>query len=395
MDHPHQKRNVALLSSSQALFTTSQSVLIITAGLIGQIIADDKALSTLPVSLAIVATAMTTIPASLYMQRVGRRAGFLTGAFIGLMGTALATYSVWIGNFWLFAAATFVMGINGGFAQFFRFAAADTASLAFRPRAISLVVAGGIVAAFIGPMIVRNTNDLFAVPFLGPFVVLLGVAVVSMAFLSFLDIPKLTVAESHEPARPLIEIVKQPVFIVAVLGGMVGYGAMTLVMTSAPIAMVGCGFGVPDAADAIQWHIVAMFAPSLVTGSIIQRFGVLQVMATGMVLLTGCVAVALTGLEIAHFTTALIALGLGWNFSFVGASTLLTEAYKPSERAKVQAINDFLVFGMAALGSLSSGMVMHWAGWNIVQLLALPFIAVSGVATVWLLINRRKAVASA
>jgi len=395
MEHPHEKRNVALLSSSQALFTTSQSVLIITAGLIGQTIADDKALATLPVSLAIVATAMTTIPASLYMQRVGRRAGFLTGAFVGLVGTALAAYSVWIGNFWLFAAATFVMGINGGFAQFFRFAAADTASLTFRPRAISLVVAGGVVAAFIGPLVVRSTNDLFVIPFLGPFAVLVGVAVVAMMILSFLDIPKLTVAESHDPARPLGEIVRQPVFLVAVLGGMIGYGSMTLVMTSAPIAMVGCGFGVPDAADAIQWHIVAMFAPSLVTGSIIQRFGVLQVMATGMVLLAGCVAVALMGLEIAHFTIALIALGLGWNFSFVGASTLLTEAYKPSERAKVQAINDFLVFGMAALGSLSSGIVMHWAGWNVVQLIALPFIALSCLATLSLLAARKRAAASA
>jgi len=395
MDHPHEKRNVALLSSSQALFTTSQSVLIITAGLIGQTIADDKALATLPVSLAIVATAMTTIPASLYMQRVGRRAGFLTGAFVGLMGTILAAYSVWIGNFWLFAAATFVMGINGGFAQFFRFAAADTASLTFRPRAISLVVAGGVVAAFIGPLVVRSTNDLFVIPFLGPFAVLVGVALVAMLILSFLDIPKLTVAESHDPARPLGEIVRQPVFLVAVLGGMIGYGSMTLVMTSAPIAMVGCGFGVPDAADAIQWHIVAMFAPSLVTGSIIQRFGVLQVMVTGMVLLAGCVAVALMGLEIAHFTIALIALGLGWNFSFVGASTLLTEAYKPSERAKVQAMNDFLVFGMAALGSLSSGMVMHWAGWNVVQLIALPFIALSCLATLSLLAARKRAAASA
>jgi len=395
MNHPHEKRNVALLSSSQALFTTSQSVLIITAGLIGQAIAADKALATLPVSLAIVATALTTIPASLFMQRVGRRNGFLIGAFIGLIGTGLAAYSVWIGNFWLFAAATFVMGINGGFAQFFRFAAADTASLEFRPRAISLVVAGGIVAAFIGPLVVRSTNDLFAIPFLGPFAVLVAVAVVAMVILSFLDIPKLTLSESHEPARPLAEIIRQPVFIVAVLGGMVGYGVMTLVMTSAPIAMVGCGFGVPDAANAIQWHIVAMFGPSLVTGSIIQRFGVLQVMATGMVLLVGCVGVALMGLEIGHFTLALIALGLGWNFSFVGASTLLTESYRPSERAKVQAINDFMVFGMAALGSLSSGMVMHWAGWNVVQLLALPFVAVSAIATISLLIARKKAAASA
>ena len=395
MSHPHETRNVALLSSSQALFTTSQSVLIITAGLIGQAIADDKALATLPVSLAIVATAMTTIPASLYMQRVGRRNGFLTGGFIGLVGTCLAAYSVWIGSFWLFAVATFVMGINGGFAQFFRFAAADTASQEFRPRAISLVVAGGIVAAFVGPLVVRLTNDSYAIPFLGSFTVLIGVAVVAMTILSFIDIPKLTLSESHEPARPLLEIVRQPVFIVAVLGGMVGYGVMTLVMTSAPIAMIGCGFGVPDAANAIQWHIVAMFGPSLVTGSVIQRFGVLKVMASGMALLLGCVGIALMGLEIGHFTLALIALGLGWNFSFVGASTLLTEAYRPSERAKVQAINDFLVFGMAALGSLSSGMVMHWAGWNIVQLVALPFVAVSAIATLSLLIARKKATASA
>jgi len=386
-----EKRNVALLAACQALFTTSQSTLIILSGLVGVTISANKALATLPVSAVIVAAALTTIPASLLMHRTGRRAGFLFGASFAVVGSAIAAYAIWLNSFWLFVFGTFVLGINGGFAQFYRFAAADAASSAFKSKAISYVVSGGLVAAFIGPVMVRATTDLFApIMFLGSFIALVVVAIMAMGVMAFLQIPNLSDHDVNDPGRPLGQVIRQPVFITAVLGGMVGYGTMGLIMTAAPLAIVGCGFGVKEAATVIQWHIVAMFAPSFFTGSLIARYGVLNVMLAGMALLAGCVVIALSGIEVSHFSFALIALGLGWNFSFVGASTLVTEAYKPSERAKTQAINDFLVFGTVALGSLGSGALLHFSGWNAVQYVALPFIAVSTIATLMLKASRNR-----
>ncbi|MCW9035002.1 MAG: MFS transporter [Rhodospirillales bacterium] len=386
-----EKRNVALLAMSQALFTTSQATLIILSGLVGHALSINKALATLPVSSVVLAAALTTIPASLYMHKVGRRRGFLTGAAFGIVGSLIAAYSIWISSFWLFVFGTFVIGINGGFAPFYRFAAADAASGAFKSKAISYVVSGGLVAAFIGPLMVRMTTDLFEpVMFLGTYVSLIGVALIAMAVLAFLQIPPLSEEEKATKGRPLLQIIRQPVFIVAVIGGMVGYGIMSLIMTAAPLAIVGCGYGVNEAATVIQWHIVAMFAPAFFTGSLISRYGVLNIMLVGMILLAGCVAVALSGLDVMNFTVALIALGLGWNFSFVGASTLVTEAYEPSERAKVQAINDFLVFGTVAVGSLGSGALLHFSGWDMVQYVALPFIILSSLATLGLAISRKR-----
>jgi MFS family permease len=216
----------------------------------------------------------------------------------------------------------------------------------------------------------------------------------SALFLAFLDIPLPPAGTTAESGRPLAAILRQPAFVVAVLGGMVGYGVMSLVMTATPLAMIGCGFGVPDAALVIQWHVLAMFAPSFVTGAIIQRFGVLAVMLAGMALLAACVAAALAGVDIVHFWVALVALGLGWNFAFVGASTLLTETYRPAERAKVQAANDFLVFGSVASASLSSGAVLHFFGWGAVQVFALPFVAVAALAILWLGRRRRREAAA-
>ncbi len=386
-----EKRNVALLATSQALFTTSQATLIILSGLVGQSLADNKALATLPVSTLVFAAALTTIPASLYMHRVGRRRGFVTGATFGLMGALIAASAIWFSSFWLFAFGTFVMGINGGFAPFYRFAAADAASGAFKSKAISLVVSGGLVAAFIGPIMVRMTTNLFEpVLFLGTFIALVVVALLAMSVLAFLQIPMLSDEEKASSGRPLREIIRQPVFMVAVLGGMVGYGGMSLIMTAAPLAIVGCGYSVHEASTVIQWHIVAMFAPAFFTGSLIQRFGVLNIMMLGMILLAICVAIALAGLDVMNFTAALIALGLGWNFSFVGASTLVTEAYEPSERAKTQAINDFMVFSTVTLGSFGSGALLHFSGWDMVQYVALPFIALSTFATLALAFSRKR-----
>lgn len=383
-------RNVGILSLCQALMSTAQTVLIILSGLVGAMLAADKALATLPISSVVVGTLMTTVPASFLMKRVGRRAGFIFGSALGLVGALIAALAIYLQSFWLFSLGTLVIGGNVGFSQYYRFAAADAVAANFRPRAISLVLAGGVIAAIIGPELAKATTDLMApIPFLGAYMTIAAIPVISAAILSFLDIPNLSAHEVADPGRPVLEIARQPAFVVAVLSGMVGYGVMSLVMTATPLAMIGCGFGVADAAMVIQWHVVAMFAPSFVTGNIIQRFGVLRVMLCGVVLLAACTAAALAGLDIVNFWLAMVTLGLGWNFAFVGASTLLTETYQPSERAKVQATNDFFVFGSVALASLSSGAFLHYLGWDAVQLLALPFLFVAAGAILWLEYQRR------
>ncbi len=383
-------RNVAVLFGSQAMFMTNQITLITLSGLVGQMLATDKSLATLPVSTVVIATALTTIPASMLMKRIGRRAGFMLGALIGLMGVALSIYAIWAETFWLFVAATFVMGINGGFSQYYRFAAADVASPEFRSRAISLVISGGIAAAVIGPQLVRMTNDLYDTPFIGSYMALVGVGLVTLGLLSFLSIPKPTDEEIHSSGRPLPQITRAPAFIVAAMTGTVGYAVMSLIMTATPIAMHSHGFGVPDSAFVIQWHVMAMFVPSLFTGNLIHRFGVLKIIFSGLVLLFGCVGLAINGVDILHFSAALFVLGLGWNFTFVGASTLLTETYEPSERAKVQATNDFLVFGTVAAASLSSGVLLHTYDWNTVNYFALPFLAITMVVVLWYAANRKR-----
>ncbi len=379
-----------MLFGSQALFMTNQITLISLSGLVGQTLAVDKSLATLPVSTVVLATAMTTIPASLLMRRMGRRVGFMLGAIIGLMGAALSVYAIWTEAFWLFVAATFVMGINGGFAQYYRFAAADVASPEFRSKAISLVISGGIAAAVLGPLLVRRTNDLMAVPFIGSYIALFAVGLLALTILSFLSIPRPTDDDIRSSGRPLPQITRAPVFIVAAMTGTVGYAVMSLIMTATPLAMQDSGFGIADSASVIQWHVMAMFVPSLFTGSLIHRFGALKVMFTGLVLLFVCVTLAINGVDIFSFSAALFALGLGWNFTFVGASTLLTETYQPSERAKVQATNDFLVFGTVAAASLSSGALLNAYDWNTVNLFSLPFIAVTALVVLWYAVTRSR-----
>jgi len=325
------------------------------------------------------------------MKRIGRRAGFMAATVWGAGAMALAAWAVYDRDFWLFTLAMLLYGGYGGFAQYYRFAAADIASPQFRSRAISYVLAGGIAAAVAGPTLAKWSTDLFApITFLGGYVVVCVLSVAATALLAFLDIPRPSEAEARAAGRPMRQIMAQPVFVVAVLCGMIGYGVMSLVMTSTPLAMIGCGFAVNDAADVIQWHILGMFVPSLFTGTLIARFGLLNVMLAGVALLLFCVIVAVSGLTWIHFAVALTALGLGWNFTFVGASTLLTEAYQPAERAKTQAANDFLVFGTVSLSSLSSGALLHFADWNTVNYMALPAVLLCGAALVWLKGHRRR-----
>ncbi len=384
-----EKKNVAVLFVCQALFVTIWTMMTIVGGLTGAALATTKALATLPFTAMIIGNALSTVPAALLMKRFGRRAGFLVGTAICAVGAIIAAYAVYEGDFWLFAAGSLVMGIFAGFAQFYRFAAADTAGPRFKSQAISLVVAGGIVAAAIAPGLTELASTISPVTFAGSFVVMAGLATLTSAALAFLDIPKPEALGYKHSGRPLPRIMRQPVFVVAALGGMVSYGVMLLAMTASPLAIVAHGYGIDDAAFVIQGHVVGMFAPALFTGSLIQRFGVLNIMLAGAALLMAYAAIALTGTDIAQFWLAMLALGLGWNFTFIGASTLLTESYTPEEREKVQGVNDFLVFGTVALASASSGAILHFLGWNAVQWTAFPFIAISGTATLWLLLRRR------
>ena len=390
-----ERKNVILLAVCQALFMTSQTSMIIVAGLVGYgLLGAEKALATLPVSAAVIGVAVATIPASLLMKRIGRRTGFIIGNLIGVVGGLLAAYAINISAFPLFVGATFIIGCSVGFSHYYRFAAADAASPAFRSRAISLVVAGGVVSAFVSPSLVRYTTDLTPVTFMGTYLAVVGITLATAVLLLFLDIPPPTEEEAREPGRPLSEIARQPAFIVAILAGMISYGVMNLVMTATPLAMIACGFDVHDAAQVIQWHVVGMFAPAFFTGALIHRFGVLNIMLIGTVLLLGCTVAALLGIAFTNFVFALTALGLGWNFTFIGATTLLTQTYQPAEKAKAQATHDFLVFGTNATASLSSGALLHFMSWNAVHIVAFPMVLIATLAVAWLALRRRSEAAA-
>jgi MFS family permease len=385
-----EKRNVAVLAAAQALFMTGATMLIIISGLVGFALAENKALATLPVSAAMIGNALTMVPASLLMERVGRRPGFILGALIGVFGAAVAAMGIFERDFALFVVGNVIIGIYAGFAQYYRFAAADESDPDFKGTAISLVLTGGVVAALVGPELAKWSSGLLAPPrFLVSYLVVAGLALAAAAVLWFLDIPRIRKEEISEPGRPLRRIMRQPVFLVAVFVGMMGYGVTILMMTAVPLAMAAYRHGLDHTAFVIQWHTVAMFAPAFFTGSLIRKFGVLNVMFIGTALLAGCVVAALAGVDLLQFFLGLTALGLGWNFTFIGASTLLIEAYLPAERAKVQAANDFLVFGSVATASLLSGALLDYVDWRAVNYFAVPFLLAAAGAVSWLAISRQ------
>lgn len=385
------KRNTFLLSGGQALYGSNMAVLITLSGLAGVYLSPDPAYATLPISAMVVGTALSTVPASLFMQRTSRRRGFMLGTAAGVFGASLAMTALLGNSFPLFCLALFICGIYQAFAGYYRFAAADTASEDFRPRAISWVMAGGVAAAFVGAQLVALSTDwLGPIPFVGGYATCVILSLIAFIVMSFLTIPKLSANEQANTGRPLREIFSQQKAIVAVACGMVGYGIMTLVMTATPIAMVGCGLSVKDAAFVIQWHIFSMFAPSFFTGNLIARFGVERVLGTGLLLLAGCGFVALGGLEIERFVAALILLGLGWNFTFVGATTLLTECYTTAERSKAQAANDLMVFAVVAIASFGSGGLLNGFGWNAVNYALFPFVGMALALTLWFGFQERK-----
>lgn len=395
---PEVKRNVALLATCQGLGTSTMSMMIAMGGLVGYWLAENKGLATLPVTTVVTGTALMTIPAAHLMGRVGRRAGFMMGTLLGVAGGFLACVALYLQSFWLFCAATGLVGMFSAFVQQYRHAAVDMAPIPFRPRAVSLVMAGGVVAGFLGPELVKWTKDMVidlpglgavAIPFFGAYLAVVALCVISAMILAFLRIPRPVRRTRAESGRPLSAIMKQPVFWVAAGSGMAGFGVMSLIMTATPLAMVGCGLSETQSFTVIQWHVVAMFAPSFFTGSLISRFGVLRIIAVGGVLNLVCVATALSGLEFLHFWSALVLLGIGWNFMFVGGTTLLAECYEPEEAPRVQGLNDFLVFGMVAVSSLSSGQLLEFIGWNAVTLTAVPVIGLALAGVFWLMATRR------
>lgn len=392
-DPSRARRQVTLLVACQALLQISSVSLITVNVLAGLALAPTPLLATLPVTTYITGAALMTMPASLAMGRVGRRIGFMTGGLFAIAGTLIAAFAVHSGSFALLCFGTFVIGFYNAFGQYLRFAAADVADAydpTLRERAISWVLAGGIAGAIIGPELSKVTREALPVAFSGSYATLALVALIALALVSRLDLP-MPKAVAASGARPLREIAAQPSFVVAVLVAAISYGAMNLLMTATPLAMKVCGFGYPEAADIIKWHVIAMFAPGFFTGSIVKRFGAERVILAGCALMGVAIVTAHSGLSYLHFWTALVTLGLGWNFMFTSATTLLTTTYTAGEKAKVQGINDLAVFVTMITSSAASGALVSTTGWHDLNLYSVPFVTLAVVVTLWLLSRQRRA----
>jgi len=389
------KRNVGLLAACQAMLFTNNSTLIAINGLAGLALAPYVALATLPVTCWVLGGTLATMPASLHMKRVGRQAGLSSGTLWGIIGALICTSAIYLQSFWLLCFGTLVWGVYNAYGQYYRFAAADASTPDFRPTAISLVLAGGLVGGVLGPTLSRWTIGLLTQKFMGAYLVLIGFAIVTMLLLRFVRIPTPSAEERAASGRPLAQIAAQPKFIIAVLSAAIGYGVMNFLMTSTPIAMQVCGHPYGAAAFVISSHIIGMFGPSLFTGTLIRRFGVLNVMLVGALLNLVTIGIALAGITIAHFWWALVMLGVGWNFLYTGGTTLLTETYRPEERAKAQGLNDQMIFLMMLISSFTSGLTVTTAGWTRVNLFAAPMVAVVGGALVWYALRVRAQKAAA
>ncbi len=387
------KRNVFVLILAQAFLGAQMPMIFVVGGLAGLMIAPSPALATIPISL-IVFGSMTTAPwLSALMQKYGRRVGFFVGALGGALGAGIASLGLYLDNFAIFLIGSYLTGIYMSAHGFYRFAAADSASDDFRPRAISYVMAGGLLSALIGPQLVKFTSDATVVPFLGTYLSVVLINLIGVTLFFFLDVPPPKAPSADAPqARSRRELLRDPKIAVAIICGMVSYALMNLMMTSTPLAVVGCGFPTGTAADIVSAHVIAMYAPSFFTGHVIARFGAVRVVALGLFLLALAGVVALMGVELTNFFIALVLLGIGWNFGFIGATAMLTQAHPAHERGRVQGLNDFLVFGCVTLASLSSGVLMSLgettlAGWNAVNIAIIPFLALAGAALIWLVLR--------
>ncbi|SVA94777.1 uncharacterized protein METZ01_LOCUS147631, partial [marine metagenome] len=382
---PNLLRTILLLSLCFALTGTTSSLTVSASPLVGFQIADNQALATLPLSFHLIGTMLAGIPASFLMKNVGRRYGFMIGTGIGAFGAASAAGAIIYSNFYLFCLSIFCLGILSGFAQLYRFAAADVATHEFKTKAVSLVMVGGIIAGFIGPTVASKAKDLIPnAEFAGSYLFVIMFHVLIVLILLGTRLPRPDFTEKKGKTRPLKEIFSQPKFLVAVLSAMAGYGVMAMVMTATPLAMTeGSGHQFSDAAFVIQWHIVGMFAPSFFTGSLIHRYGSVPIIFTGILLNVLCIAINLAGTDVFNYWSSLILLGMGWNFMFVAGTTMVIETYSPAEKAIVQGVNDFLVFGTAAVSSLLAGVVQTSLGWRAVNLSSIPLLGVAVLALLW------------
>jgi len=390
------RHNAIVLFGAQAVVGAGQPIVLSMGGLAGAyLLGADKSLATAPITAFTLGTAFSAIPAAMLMRRVGRRNGFIAGAGVTALGGLIAALALFQNQFWLFALGLMIIGGGSAFLQQYRFAAADGAPSDFKPKAISWVMMGGILAAVIGPQLVIHTRDLFEpVMFAGSFASIIGLALVGGTILAFLRPTELksgSTGEVKQPARPLIQIIKQQRFITAIVCGISSFALMNFVMVGAPLAMIGCGFTPNEAALGISWHMVAMYGPSFFTGHLIARFGKDRMVAFGMLLIMGAAAVALSGIELWQFWLSLVLLGLGWNFSFISATAMVSECYRPSEKNKVEGLHDFLLFTIVAIGSLMSGRVYNAFGWEMVNWVVFP---VAGVSLALLALNAVRATAA-
>ena len=383
------KRTVWLLFVTQALNQSAMTGQVAMAALIGHTLAEDKALATLPMAVQMLATMSVSIPGAVIFGRLGRHAGFLAGAAALLIAMGVFFVALWVGSFRLFLLGCVFSGAGFGIAMYYRFAAAEVSEPAYRPKAISLVMAGGVIGAFLGPTVVKVTKDAFApVLFAGTYLAFAAIPILTALLVGAMRLPPAPHIAGAAPVK-LGPILRRPGVIVAILSAVIGWDTMNLLMAVTPLEMMLCGFTVGDSSTIIQWHAAAMFAPSFVTGHLIARFGVLRVIGTGAVLTGICAVVALSGSSFAHFWAALVLLGIGWNFMFVGATALLTASHTPAERTKAQAANDVIVFGSVTVTSVASGAIHHLFGWAVLNYAVLPALAIALAALVWL--DRRRA----
>ena len=385
------KRNVLILVLAQAFLGAQMPMIFVVGGLAGQSLASNICFATLPISLIVLGSMLSATPVSALMQRFGRKAGFFMGTAGGSLGAAIGAYGLLTSSFPIFLIGSLFTGIYMSAQGFYRFAAVDTASDEFRPKAISYVMAGGLVSAVIGPQLVKLTADAMVVTFLGTYLAVIAINVIGSLLFLFLDIPKPPPPRPDSPkARSRLELLRTPRIAVAIICAMVSYALMNLVMTSTPLAVVGCGFDKADAADVVTAHVLAMFAPSFFTGHLINRFGVEKILATGLVILAAAGVVGLAGVNLGNFFVALMLLGIGWNFGFIGATTMLAGAHQPEERGRVQGMNDMIVFGCVTIASLASGGLMNCSGgtavegWTAVNMAMVPFLMLAGGALIWL-----------
>ncbi len=382
------RRTVFMLALCQGLLLTNTVILMAVNALTGFMLADNKMFATLPAMTYVIGSAISAMPASSFMRKHGRRRGFMTGSVLAMIGAVICAAAVMAKSFWGLCLGTFFIGCYNATGGFYRFAAADAVTGGDKARAISLVLAGGIAGGLIGPESAKLSKDFLGVTYAGTYLSLVAFAVVAMALQSRLNLPPIATEAHDKPARPLREIARQPKFVVAVMAAALGYGVMNLLMVATPLAMNFCGHPFKEGVFVLEWHVVGMFLPSFFTGDLIKRFGAMKVIIAGTLLNFVAIAIALSGVTVWHFWCALVVLGIGWNFMFIGGTALLTETYLPQEKTRVQGFNDMIVFATMAVSSSSAGVLVNAKGWEIVNYAAVPFIAIALVAAVWLALQK-------